>query len=119
MKKDKIIKRLYWLGILTLATSFIWVSLSGYHQLIKKSQIVGEDEALIEPINPDLNSEILPVIQERKKYTIEEASQELLKPTPTPTESSEAESPIVPTSVPEEEEVEESTGSGQLEEAAQ
>lgn len=123
MKKEKIIKRLYYLGIFTLVTSFIWVALSGYHQLIKESQIVKEDKALIKSMQPNLRSDILPTIQQRKEYSIEEVSQGLLKPTatptPTPTVASEPTPSIVPTIVPTSapgEEGVESTGSGQLEE---
>lgn len=114
MKQKKIIKRLYWLGIFTLATSFIWLSLSGYHQLIQKQQIVEEDKTLIEPINVDLKSDVIPTIRERKDYSIEEVSQSLLEPTPTPTLASEPTPSVVPTSAPGE--GVESTGSGQLEE---
>lgn len=112
MKKEKVIKRLYWLGIFTLITSFIWLALSGYYRLIEERQIVKEDKALIKPIQPNLRSELLPTIKQRKEYTIEEVSQGLLKPTATPTPS------IVPTSAPGEEGVE-STGSGQLEETSE
>ncbi len=115
MKQKKIIKRLYWLGIFTLATSFIWVSLSGYHQLVQKQRIVGEDKALIKPLNLDLKSDVLPTIRQRKEYTVDEVSQSLLEPTPTPTPTlaSEPTPSVVPTSAPGE--GVESTGSGQLE----
>jgi hypothetical protein len=115
VKKEKVIKRLYQLGIFTLITSFIWVALSGYHQLIQKQQIKGEDKALIKPIQPNLRSELLPTIQARREYKIEEVSQSLIKPTatptPTPTTASEPTPSVVPTSAPGQE-AEESTGSG-------
>lgn len=126
MKKEKIIKRLYYLGIFTVTTSFIWVALSGYHQLIKKQQIVKEDKALIKPIQPNLRSDLLPTIRQRKEYTIEEVSKDLIKPTATPTATptiaSEPTPSVVPTSTPGSapgEEGSESTGSGQLEETTQ
>lgn len=121
MKKDKVIKRLYQLGIITLVTSFIWVALSGYHHLIRESQIIKEDKELVKPIQPNLQSDLLPTIQQRKEYTIEEVSESLIRPTTTPTPASEDEqtSPVVPTSIPEsapDEGVNEGTESGQLEE---
>lgn len=92
MTKVKKIKRLVSLGIITLITALIWVALDSYHQLVKQEQMrkVGD---LIEPLDPNLNTEVLGQIETRKKYQLDEV-EEFLLPTPTlvPTVSPELES---------------------------
>lgn len=112
MKKEEAIKRLYRLGIFTLVTSFLIVSLSGYHQLVDK-KITKEEERMIEPLQPELRTDSLPAIRQRKEYSVEEVSEKLREPTPTPTpdvESADEDSEAIS-----EQEIE-SPGSAELEE---
>jgi len=65
------LRRITWIGIWTLTTSLIWVSLESYHRLIEKEQTkkVG---SLIDPVNPEIKTEVVAKIEERREYKLEE-----------------------------------------------
>mgnify|MGYP001124258359 CR=1 FL=1 len=82
-KKSKRSKRLIWLAVITLLTALIWTALDSYHQLVKREQ-TEKVESLIKPLDPQLNAEILELIEGRKEYQIEEVKIKLPVPTDTP-----------------------------------
>jgi len=69
-------KKLVWLGVLSLVTTLVWVALDSYHQLVAQ----GEPEKvshLIEPLNPELDDQVLEEIEARREYQIGEVEKYL------------------------------------------
>lgn len=87
----KIRKRVVFLAALTLFTALIWVALDSYRQLIKGEQLRKFDH-LIQPINPELRTDILKKIEKKKEYRLDEIK-EFFLPTPTISELEEIGSP--------------------------
>ena len=82
-EKSKRSKRLIWLAAITLLTALIWTALDGYRQLVKREQ-AEKVELLIKPLNPQLNVEILKLIEARKEYQIGEVEMKFPVLTSTP-----------------------------------
>lgn len=64
-------KRLVWVGCLTLATVLFWVALDSYRELVRKDKIEKLDY-LLKPIKPQLESEVMDRVNQKKRYQIEE-----------------------------------------------
>jgi len=69
-------RRLVWLGGLTLIVVLIWVALDGYHQLVSQEE-VKKIAPLIRPLEPRLDEEVLSLIEKRREYTLEEGEKTL------------------------------------------
>lgn len=94
MSRKKIInRRIVWLAVLTLVTVLIWVSLDSYHQLVRRDR-TDDVTQLLTPLNPDLESEVLDKIKQRREYQVEDVEDFLkpeIEPTPTVVEETEEE----------------------------
>jgi len=89
MKGNKITEnRAVWIAGFTFLTALIWITLTSYHELVRKDRVEGVEQ-LLTPINPELDEEILQEISNRKEYQIDEV-EEFIKAEPT----------LVPTSKP-------------------
>lgn len=69
--KQIIVKRLSRIGILTLITTIVWISLEGYYQLVKREQFT-KIQDLLAPINPKIRLDLLEKIEERQDYVYHE-----------------------------------------------
>ncbi len=83
MNKKQIAKHLILVGIFTLITVFVIVSLESYRNLIKEKTEVGKDLNL-DPIDPKMETDVLDEIETRKEYSFEEIKT-ISTPIPSPT----------------------------------
>jgi hypothetical protein len=83
MNKKQIARHMVTIGIFTLVTSFIMVSLQSYRKLTEEKAQVGQGLKL-EPIDPNIQMEILDEIESRKEYGLDEIKV-ISTPTPLPT----------------------------------
>jgi len=79
----KFLKRLINVGIVTLITALIWVSMDGYQELSKK-KTSQEVAPLVKPLDPQLETEIIEEIEDREEYSLEEIDDYFNFPTATP-----------------------------------
>ncbi len=61
---------LYHIGVVTLMAALVWIAISAY-ALATKPNILDIDPAILEPINPVLNKEVLSTIMTREKVEID------------------------------------------------
>jgi len=80
-KKSIINNRVFWIAGLTLLTALILVALNSYRELVRRDRVEGVDQ-LLTPLKPELNDEVLNIIEQKKEYQLEEVN-ELLKTEPT------------------------------------
>lgn len=71
MKKDKLVKRLVWIGVATLTTTLVWTALDGYHRLVD-DQLSTRFGSLLEPLDSTLNSQVIDQLEKKRKYGFEE-----------------------------------------------
>lgn len=91
MKKKKKLKRLVSVGVFTLITSLLWVSLESYRELVKKEEIKKVDQLLI-PLDPNLETDILDQIEARREYQPDQV-ENFWRVRPTLAETAESVSP--------------------------
>lgn len=75
-------RRLIGVGVFTLITALVWVSLDGYNELVKQQRLK-EIKSLLRPLNPEINTEVLMKTRERREYSLEAVDELLILPTPT------------------------------------
>jgi hypothetical protein len=80
-KKSITNNRVLWIAVFTLLTALLLVALNSYRELVRRDRIEGVDQ-LLTPLKPELNDEVLPTIEQKKEYQLEEVN-ELLKTEPT------------------------------------
>lgn len=75
MKKNKLSNYFLIIGILTFLTIFVFMVQESYSNLIKATNQI-QNNSLLKPIDPNLNTAILDEIEKRQIYSsvIEEAS---------------------------------------------
>lgn len=82
MNKKQIAKHLILVGIFTLITIFVIVSLESYRNLIREKTEAGQGLNL-DPIDPKIEMDVLDEIETRKEYSFEEI-ETISTPTPSP-----------------------------------
>jgi len=83
MNKKQIAKHMITVGIFTLITTFVIVSLESYRNLTKEKAEVGQGLNL-DPMDSQMETDVLDEIESRKEYSLEEI-RTISTPTPFPT----------------------------------
>lgn len=63
-------KTLYQIGVITLITAMIW-ALIGIYIVASKTTIVDVDQTILEPINPNLDQEVIQKLRGRLKIEVD------------------------------------------------
>jgi sensor domain CHASE-containing protein len=86
MKQSKLSRNTVLALILTIITIFVWIAVDVY-KIMAKKEIPAVLKEQLEPLNTNLETEILETLSTKKSYTVEDLGQTLNNPTPVGTTS--------------------------------
>lgn len=99
MKKERISREIFLLAVFTSFTVFTWIGLDVWRAFFKK-EVPEISQIRLEPLNPELDVEVIENLKTRKLFTFEEVAIPTVSPEKTG-EELETET-VTPTPTPEE-----------------